>query len=726
MKFIQKLGNPCNSVPEIKKFFTIWEILSNLGFSQNQKLMVTSDQNLLCIQGENSNGDVFIKYITSDRHLLKVTSLSTPDDKLIISNIIKSNTIYSDGLNVDNFIKFIDEEVEQNYTYEQYEAALASINNHHSYYISTTINDTPYYLKSDGTITEIKSEASPLYFKKTSGAAYNYGFQIGEGNHFTNPSILSGQGINTTTEDHENWDSQVFFLNNEGKYAIRATNANGSSTNSQKPASYWNIVNDNAGYTDGAAFIWEIEDEGIIAEEGQLNLAVENITPTKRYRIHTSTDNYYITESGTLTDNVNEAGIFTFIPTQTQENLFVSAGKAFHLCFGDSYNSRFTVGNKGSHHINIISTNERNDLEAQVFYYNGENYAIRSGNFQSGFMESYWYVESDNDDNDELPQINYDSDNPSVHHFEWQLEEFYPFDHSQTYTIKCVNNIANASGKSFRYFKSPVYNIDNQGMNIYRTEDESKAAKLILTPVTSSSTSFYIYDTVSGYYVDKSNWTWSYNPVSVPITAKAEGINLGVLESTAFTLGTGSSSYANADQGTLYERGISNYSAGTDRGSYWYILPTGISTSVTFNTNEAYYIRTDIIGGAYNGYGYMQATSLDDNVLGRTNDRSQAGKYVFIPVNGMSDYYHIYEITTSKFITPAINTVDGTAWTLSSTPAPVKLIDNFEIIDSRHYYHLIGENNSHANAYKGGNGNTVSNYSNGSSWYLERLSIDIL
>ena len=342
-------------------------------------------------------------------------------------------------------------------TNEQYEAALAAIKNYHSYYISTTINDVPYYLKVEtvedkvlGTITEYKAEATALYFKKVSGgSAYGYGFQIGESRRFTNPAttgkdgngdIKNVGGINTSTNNRSDWETQVFFLNNEGKYAVRATNKSGNSTTAWKPAAYWNIVDGNAGYTNDAAFIWEIEDVGIIAEEGQLNVAVENISNNTRYYIttkHNGTDfgstTYYLTTSGTLTDNEADAGIFTTKATTT--NQFVSVGKAFILNFnGDA----FTNGSSSLNHINNRGTNngKRDDYEGQVFYYDGEHYAIRSTNAKvNKWNESaFWCVDEDNDDDDVLPQANYGL--ADVKHFVWDLQELPTFSHDVTHQIK--------------------------------------------------------------------------------------------------------------------------------------------------------------------------------------------------------------------------------------------------------------------------------------------------
>ncbi|MBQ7685243.1 MAG: hypothetical protein IJT48_12230, partial [Bacteroidaceae bacterium] len=438
----------------------------------------------------------------------------------------------------------------------EYNAALAQIQDFHKYYISATKDGTIYYLKSDGTVTTNKAEATSLDFIQRSGGAYkDKGFSIGltGTSHFTNPSTTGGSGsgdisnsgkINTTSRTEANniktWDAQVFFLNDGGKYAVRATNATGST---YKPNTYWDIVEYNseqtAGYSESAAYIWSLEDDGYVAQTtNRLEFALSTITAGNRYRITTtvSSTKYYITGTGELSTTESDAGVFTFAATGT--NKYVSAGQAFQLANGES---RFSNVNLDATKLNVTTANKRDDFEAQVFYFNGEHYAVRSTNATGTEynQDSYWTVK----DNSGTPYASIGE--AGVQNYIWDLEEALSFDHSVTYTIR------SARSGSYVYLQSPVYN--NGSLNLARTSNEAEAMKLIITGATGNS--FYLYDMVSGYYVTKaantSNgtaWTLSTTPSAVEIS-KTDEIAEPALSGTQCYLLKNGSTYANADGG---------------------------------------------------------------------------------------------------------------------------------------------------------------------------------
>lgn len=622
-------------------------------------------------------------------------------------------------------------------TTDEYNAALATISTYHSYYISAEVDDVTYYLKADGTITTTKGEATALYFEKVSGnnTAYGYGFRVGDDYHFSNPSTTKSGGsgdiknegtIRAVNNTRVDWEAQVFFLNGEGKYAVRATNApNGS----WKPNTYWTIIDYNeakaAGYADDAAYIWSLEDEGIVGESAQLAFAVSKISNSARYYITTyyngsdfGSTKYYLTTNGTLSDSEANAGIFTTQATTT--NQFVSVGKAFRLNFG---NSNFTNGSSSANRIVPTTKNHRDDFEGQVFYYDGTHYAIRSTNHSlTSWNESaYWCVETDNEDDDELPQANYGLSD--VKHFVWEMEQLPTFSHEVTHRIKCVN-----SG-NYRYFRSPIYNTGSEGMKIYRTGNEDEAMQLLITPV--SAYTFYLYDVLSGYYVKPgSDWTASLTPTAIPINFAADGIDLGSLEDDAYAIGTATGSYANANGGANGYNTVANWNLGSnanpDKGSYWYILPTENSTASTLLTGKTYNICFNAAGNyLVKAAGVGNDGTGEGNVLGRTNNAAEAGRFTLIPVIGNANHYYIYETTTGNFVTPATGTANDTKWTVSNTtPAPVLVSDQFSSSASCHTYKFDGDNGSHANAYNDKNGTYVAHWSSGSAWTLNRLWIE--
>ncbi len=150
-----------------------------------------------------------------------------------------------------------------------YEKALASIKDGESYRIFTEVGDKKFYLNTAGyLVADVKNAATFTFTAvKANGTVYETGWNLGC--KFTNPET----GGNTTftndghihtngKNDRNDWERQVFFLNGEGKYAVRATNANNAAWGSN---TYWNVFDTEAtlptaGYTlDTPAYVWQIE-----------------------------------------------------------------------------------------------------------------------------------------------------------------------------------------------------------------------------------------------------------------------------------------------------------------------------------------------------------------------------------------------------------------------------------------------------------------------------------
>ena len=114
MRFIHKLGT-CYYIPnkhkQETKIQTVWEWMDDQGFTENQKLMVSDG--LLYVSGENLNEETVQKYLTYNYFFLQANVVETPDEKLIISNITLSNEISEDSFDVENYLEFIGQEVEE-------------------------------------------------------------------------------------------------------------------------------------------------------------------------------------------------------------------------------------------------------------------------------------------------------------------------------------------------------------------------------------------------------------------------------------------------------------------------------------------------------------------------------------------------------------------------------------------------------------------------------------
>lgn len=154
----------------------------------------------------------------------------------------------------------------------EYEAALAAIQDNGNYYITTDVEGTKYYLDQGGYLTDDKSAASIFNLKKKSGGSFKtYGFQvIKDGSYFSNPvsgsyanDSITDTHLNTSTRGSETWETQVFFLNDEGKYAIRACNCSyAASSWNHVGSSFWTTIGDiaTATYEYDPQYIWELEE----------------------------------------------------------------------------------------------------------------------------------------------------------------------------------------------------------------------------------------------------------------------------------------------------------------------------------------------------------------------------------------------------------------------------------------------------------------------------------
>lgn len=151
----------------------------------------------------------------------------------------------------------------------EYEAALAAIEDGATYYISTDVDGIKYYLTTTGDLTNWKEYGGAFVFKKVTGGSYKtYGFQIdGGGTWFSNPestseSYLTKGHLNATGNNHRNdWEAQVFFLGENGKYAIRACNVSYASSGwNWVGSSFWTVnPGPLAEYSFDVNYIWELE-----------------------------------------------------------------------------------------------------------------------------------------------------------------------------------------------------------------------------------------------------------------------------------------------------------------------------------------------------------------------------------------------------------------------------------------------------------------------------------
>lgn len=154
---------------------------------------------------------------------------------------------------------------------ENYYRALSTIVDGQHYYVSTMYNGQKYYLTADGYLSSNNADAQLFCFVKARGKEYEFGFMLQNGfTYFTNPveesdAALTKGHLNTTDENsRHNWEAQVFFLNSDGKYAIRSTNAVSGTTGWNRIGSaFWTVNAVASGplaeYSFDMNYVWQLE-----------------------------------------------------------------------------------------------------------------------------------------------------------------------------------------------------------------------------------------------------------------------------------------------------------------------------------------------------------------------------------------------------------------------------------------------------------------------------------
>ena len=151
-----------------------------------------------------------------------------------------------------------------------YLAAKDAITDGGTYRIKTNVNGTDYYVTSGGGLTNVKDNAGFFTITKTSGGYFGTGFRIDSGtDRFTNPPLsndkanLTPGNYSHSTGDRTDWERQILYKNDEGKYAIRSCNcADGTSSWNDAARTHWTWSVDPVVapcYTYDKAYVWEFD-----------------------------------------------------------------------------------------------------------------------------------------------------------------------------------------------------------------------------------------------------------------------------------------------------------------------------------------------------------------------------------------------------------------------------------------------------------------------------------
>ena len=156
-------------------------------------------------------------------------------------------------------------------TDEQYIAALKTVETDVQYNICTAYNGTRYYLTSDGYLTETTMEVGVFTFLRTEGDGLyrSPGWKLEA--CFSNPKLSNGASGDLNPQGHIltdrgnnriDWEGQVWYLGDNGYYAVRATNAMSGEWGA---TTFWTVLDTDgngkpeADYSWTPNFVWQIE-----------------------------------------------------------------------------------------------------------------------------------------------------------------------------------------------------------------------------------------------------------------------------------------------------------------------------------------------------------------------------------------------------------------------------------------------------------------------------------
>lgn len=159
-------------------------------------------------------------------------------------------------------------------TEEQYHAAVNSIKTDQAYYVYALYNGVKYYLTQTGYLTSTLNDNCLINFEHTEGKDLFRSPGWKANACFTNPMLENGatgnlrpQGhILTDSQNRNDWEGQVWYMNDFGCYAVRATNA---VSNLWGASTFWTILDLNsdgkpeADYTYEPSFVWQLEEDKV-------------------------------------------------------------------------------------------------------------------------------------------------------------------------------------------------------------------------------------------------------------------------------------------------------------------------------------------------------------------------------------------------------------------------------------------------------------------------------
>ena len=126
----------------------------------------------------------------------------------------------------------------------------------------------------------------------------------------------------------------------------------------------------------------------------------------------------------------------------------------------------------------------------------------------------------------------------------------------------------------------------------------------------------------------------------------------------------GANSFWTVDSHSAPTKAIYDTTQGTAH-FIWEIEPEQLS----FDADKTYKLQL------YSNGQYVSATPAAADQIQVTSTAADVAEFIIKPDGTNANYFYLFDTKSGKYVTPSANTSNNTAWTLSATPATVKLVD---------------------------------------------------
>lgn len=319
--------------------------------------------------------------------------------------------------------------------------------------------------------------------------------------------------------------------------------------------------------------------------DDQYNAAVAALVDGGYYTISTtySATTYYLKTDGTLTTTQKDQGIFLFEKQASWKTGFTLRGTASGSNI--TYFTNADASNSGNIKLRSYGT-PRADYDTQVFYKEGDLYAIRSTNKGSGSYRenAYW-----NPYEDSGVKAGYDLTNLGTPHFVWtvtRVDADAAFDVTKTYELK--------QKSTSKYIKR--YALTKETNNTpYVTTTAADIVQFFVLPVSGKINTFYVYDAESDVYLTpntsnyNSSQTWSFSTTPAEVKIANMSSFYGAAPYSFANAGYSISNTNSGMMGFANRNGsdqVINYKA-DDNGSQWDVPKKYDNKAISLNNTRS-------------------------------------------------------------------------------------------------------------------------------------------